>query len=106
MIEVGRDARLTVGLRSVPYRPSAVAPPAVRRRLSCAERASAAAGRLRVRVVEHEPLGQQSGVVVERRPVEKEQALAIDENPGAFRTLEHLVAGARLALPTERIAQA
>src|SRR5258705_9617443 len=74
-------------------------------RLSCAEGTAATAGRLRVRVVEDEALRQKRGVVVERGPVQEQQALLVHEDPGAIRPLEYLVAESRLAIPRERIAQ-
>src|SRR6266850_5555143 len=74
-------------------------------RLSCAERASTAARRFRVRVVEDESLAEKLGVVVERGPVQKKMALLVDEDLRALRPLEHLVAEARLALPGEGVAE-
>src|ERR1700704_2240446 len=81
-------------------------PPACCYGLSCAEGAAAAAGRLRVRVVENEALGQQRGVVIESRPLEEEQALLVDEDFRAVRSVEHLVAQTRLAFPRKGVAQA
>src|SRR2546427_9338395 len=72
---------------------------------SGAERAPAAAGGLGVRIVEHEPLADQIRVVVEHCSVEKQQALAIDEDLRALRPFEHLVADTRLLLPREGVAQ-
>src|SRR5258705_2048323 len=74
-------------------------------RLSCAEGTAATAGRLRVRVMEDEALRQKRGVVVERGPVQEQQALLVDEDPGAIRPLEYLVAESRLAIPRERVTQ-
>src|SRR5688572_4176362 len=72
---------------------------------SCTKGAATAAGLLRIRVMEHEALRQKRGVIVERRPVEKEVALAIDEDLGALRPLEYFIAKPRLALPAEDVAQ-
>src|SRR5258705_12024286 len=74
-------------------------------RLSCAEGTAATAGRLRVRVMEDEALRQKRGVVVERGPVQEQQALLVHEDPGAIRPLEYLVAKSRLAIPRKRVAQ-
>src|SRR5436190_5325001 len=70
------------------------------------KRASTAARRLRVRVVEHEALGDQIRVVVEDRAVQKQQALPVDVDPGVLRALEHFVAEAGLLFPGEGVAQA
>src|SRR5688572_14496705 len=70
-----------------------------------AEGTTAPARLLRVGVVEHEAFAQQGRVVVERRAVEKQIALLVDEDLGAV-PLEHLVAEARLFLPRERVAEA
>src|SRR5687768_1614828 len=67
---------------------------------------AAAAGLLRVRVVEDESLGDERRVVVENRAPEEQIALLVDEDPGALWPLEHLVAEAGLALPRERVAEA
>src|SRR5215813_5763643 len=72
---------------------------------SRAERAAAAACLLRVRIVEHETPRQQRSVVVERRAVQEQQALAIDVDLRAV-LLEDLIANPRLLLPGERVAQA
>src|SRR5256885_1019882 len=53
-----------------------------------------------------EALRQKRGVVVERGPVQEQQALLVYEDPGAIRPLEYLVAESRLAIPRERVAQA
>src|SRR5258706_568166 len=73
--------------------------------LLCAEGTAAAAGRLRIRVVEHEALRKKCGVVVQRRAVEEQQALPVDEDLRAVRPLEDLVAQPRLAVPRERVAE-
>src|SRR6476661_5968367 len=57
---------------------------------SRAEGAAAAAGLLRVRVVEHESACQQCRVVVERRPLEEHVALPVHEDLGAV-AFEYLV---------------
>src|SRR5262249_5316929 len=72
---------------------------------SGSEGTAAAAGRLGVRVVEHEPLADHVRVVVEHRAVEVEQALPVDEDLRAPGTFEHLITQARLPLPCEGIAQ-
>src|SRR6187549_892268 len=74
------------------------------RRASGAEGAAAAAGCLRVGVVEHEAPCQQRRVVVERRALQEHVALPVDEDLGAM-TLEHFVAKPRHLLPAEHIAQ-
>src|SRR6187402_1228163 len=71
---------------------------------SSSERAAATAGLLRVRVVEHEALCQERGVVVERRPLQNQVALLIHEDLRAV-PLEHFVTEPWLPLPGERIAQ-
>src|ERR1051326_3148007 len=70
------------------------------------KRASTAARRLRVRVVEHEALGDQIRVVVEDGPVQIDQALLVDEDLRVLGPFEHFVAEARLLLPRKRVAQA
>ena len=55
------------------------------------EGAAATAGLLRVRVVEHEALREERRVVIERRPVEKQIALLVDEDLRAM-SLEDLIA--------------
>src|SRR5262245_30928452 len=70
------------------------------------ERAAAAAGGLGVRIVEDEPLADEIRVVVQHGAVQVQQALPVDEDLGAFRTLEDLVARSRDSLPGERVAQA
>src|SRR5262249_17116513 len=70
------------------------------------KRASTATRRLRVRVVEHEALGDQIRVEVEDRAVQIEQALLVDEDPRILRPFEHFVAEARLLLPREGVAEA
>src|SRR6187549_3427744 len=72
---------------------------------SRAEGAAATAGLLRVRVVEHEALGQKRGVVVECRALQKQIALLVDEDLGAV-ALEDLVTHPGFLLPGERVAQA
>src|SRR4051812_26797409 len=72
---------------------------------SGSERAATAAGRLGVRVVEHETLADQVRVVVEHGPVQVQQALSVDEDLRALGTLEHLVAEPRLPFPREGVAQ-
>src|SRR5580765_4091909 len=74
--------------------------------LLCPERTAAAAGRLRVRVVEDESFADEIRVVVEHGPVQEEQALLVHKELGAFGPLEYLVAGPRDFFPRERIAQA
>src|SRR5262245_7125143 len=71
---------------------------------SRAEGAAATAGLLRVRVVEHEPLGQKRCVVVERGALEEQVALLVDKDLRAI-AFEDLVASTGLLLPGERIAQ-
>src|SRR5687767_12898884 len=71
---------------------------------SRAEGAAAPAGLLRVRIVEHEPLGQQRGVVVERGALQKQIALLVHEDLRAV-ALEDLIADPRILLPGERVAQ-
>src|SRR5262245_13656161 len=66
---------------------------------------AAAARRLRVRVVEHEPLADQIRVVVEHGAVEIQQALPVHVDLRAVRPLEHFVAETRLLLPREGVAQ-
>src|SRR5580704_5133995 len=73
---------------------------------SGAKRAAAAAGRLRVRVIEHEALADQARVVVEDGAVQVQQALLVDEDLRAVRPFEDLVADAGLLLPGEGVAQA
>src|SRR5688500_19542992 len=72
---------------------------------SCTKGTAAAAGLLRVGVVEDEALGQERRVVVERGAVEEQVALAVDEDLRALRPLEHFVAKTRFTLPAERVAQ-
>src|SRR6185369_5228689 len=72
---------------------------------SGSEGASAPARRLRIGVVEHEAFRDEVRVVVEHRAVEKQQALLVDEDLGAFRPLEYFVPQTRLPLPRERVAQ-
>src|SRR5262245_52773202 len=69
------------------------------------EGAAAAARRFRIRVVEHETAADETRVVVEHGPVQEQQALPVDENPGAVRPFEHRVAETRLPLPGEGITQ-
>src|SRR5437667_901904 len=57
----------------------------------CAARAPAAAGGLRVRIVEHEALADHVGVVLEHGAVQEEQALALHDALRARAHLEHLV---------------
>src|SRR5262245_2274122 len=71
---------------------------------SRAEGAAATAGLLRVRIVEHEPLRQKRGVVVECRAFQKQIALLVDEDLRAI-AFEDLVAGSGFLLPGERVAQ-
>ena len=59
---------------------------------SCAERAAAAARLFRVRVVKDKTLREQRSVVVERRALQEEQALAVNEQFRAVRPFEYLVA--------------
>src|SRR3989442_4618525 len=66
---------------------------------------AAAARRLGVRVVEHEPLADHVRVVVEHRAVEIQQALLVDVDLRAVGPLEDFVAKTRLLLPRERVAQ-
>src|SRR5213594_4689780 len=73
--------------------------------LSRSEGASTAAGRFRVRIVEHEPFADHVRVVIEHGAVQKQKALLVDVNRRAFRPLEHFIAQARLLLPGKRIAQ-
>src|SRR5262245_21826491 len=75
-------------------------------RWSGAERTPAAARGLRVRVVEDEPFADQARVVVEHGAVQIQQALLVDVQLRAFRSLEHFVAEARLLLPREGVAEA
>src|SRR5258707_169432 len=70
------------------------------------EGAATAAGRFRVRVVEHEPFADQVRVVIEHRAVQKQQALLVDKDLRVLRPFKHLVTEARLPLPLERVAQA
>src|SRR5687768_969892 len=70
-----------------------------------AERGSASTRRLGIRVVEDEPLADQTRVVVERRAVDEAVTFRVDENLGAVRPFEHVIAGARRRLPGERVAQ-
>src|SRR5262245_12050992 len=72
---------------------------------SRAEGTAAAAGLLRVRVVEHEALRKERGVVVERRAVQEEIALLVHENLGAV-TFEDLVTETGHLLPGKGVAQA
>src|SRR6476660_7910052 len=65
------------------------------------ERTAAAAGRLRVRVVEDESFADEIRVVVEHGPVQEEQALLVHKELGAFGPLEYLVAGPRDFFPRE-----
>src|SRR4030095_10100660 len=71
---------------------------------SRAEGATATAGLLRVRVVEHEPLGQKRCVVVECGALQEQIALLVHEDLGAV-ALEDLVARPRFFFPRERVAQ-
>src|SRR5437763_16474742 len=71
-----------------------------------AEGTAAAAGRLRVRVVEDETLRQERRVVVERRAVEEEQTLLIDEDLRAVGPFEDLVPEPRRGVPPECVAEA
>src|SRR5262249_12397019 len=64
------------------------------------------AGRLRVRVVEHEALADEVRVVVENRPVQIKQALLVDEELRPGRALEHFISQPRLPLPRKRVAEA
>src|SRR5690349_11714744 len=84
--------------RRTERRPRTTGRPAAepKRKNSSAERAAAAAGRLRVRVVEDETLADQTGVVVQHRAVQKEQALLVDEDLRPVGAFEHLVAEPRL----------
>src|SRR2546425_8667011 len=70
-----------------------------------AKGAAAAARRLGVRVVEHEPLADHVRVVVEHRAVEIQQALLVDVDLRAVGSFEDFVAKPRLLLPRERVAQ-
>src|SRR5262245_55729198 len=70
-----------------------------------AKGAAAAARRLGVRVVEHEPVADQVGVVVEHRAVEIQEALLVDIDLRAVGALEDLITQSRLLLPRERVAQ-
>jgi hypothetical protein len=54
--------------------------------------------------VEHEALGQKRGVVVERRALQKQITLFVDEDLRAI-PLEDLITGSGFFLPGERIAQ-
>src|SRR4030095_2349971 len=72
---------------------------------SRAEGTAAAAGLLRVRVVEDEALRKERGVVVERRALEEEKALLVHENLGAV-TFEDFVAETGHLLPGKGVAQA
>src|SRR5687768_3814272 len=72
---------------------------------SCAEGAAAAAGLLRVRVVEDEALCEQRRVVVECRSLQKQIALAVDEQLRPVGHGEDFIAQAGLALPPERVAE-
>src|SRR5438128_10901623 len=72
---------------------------------SSPEGAAAAAGRLGVRIVEHEPFADHVRVVVEHRAVQVQETLLIDENLRALRPLEDCVAQPRLFLSRERVAQ-
>src|SRR5689334_22759077 len=72
---------------------------------SSAKRASAAAGRLGVRIVEHETFANEVRVVVEHRSVEIQKTLLVDKNLGAFRPFVDLVAETRFLLPREGVTQ-
>src|SRR5262245_22363617 len=74
-------------------------------RASRAEGTTAAAGLLRVRVVEHEALREERGVVIEGRALQEEIALLIHENLGAV-TFEDFVAETGHLLPGKGVAQA
>src|SRR5687768_17018700 len=74
------------------------------RRVSGAEGTAAAAGLLRVRVVEHETPSEQCRVVVERRALQEHVAFPVHEDLGAV-TFEHFVAKPRHLLPAEHVAQ-
>src|SRR4029079_467292 len=54
--------------------------------------------------VEDETLREQRGVVVENRPVQKEKALAVDEDLRAV-ALDHLVAEPRFLFPGKGVAE-
>src|SRR5690242_6787540 len=71
---------------------------------SRAEGAAATAGLLRVRVVEHEPLGQKRRVVIERGALEEQVALLVDEDLRAV-ALEDFVSCSGFLLPGECVAQ-
>src|SRR6185312_9167576 len=69
------------------------------------EGTAAAAGGLRVRVVEDESLRDEIRVVIEHGPVQKQQALPVHVDLGALGAFEHLVARSRGLFPRERVAQ-
>src|SRR5579872_2740720 len=70
-----------------------------------AERRSAAAAALGVRVVEDETLADEARVVIERRPVEVREALRIHVDARALGAVEHVIAVTRARFPGERIAE-
>src|SRR5688572_20828706 len=79
VIGVAGSWQLAAGSRTQGY-PAYCRLPAAGCRLSCSKGAPTAAGLLRIRVVEHEPFPQERGVVIERRSLEEQVALAIDED--------------------------
>jgi hypothetical protein len=58
-----------------------------------------------VRVVKHEALSEKRGVVIQRRALEEQIALLVNEQPGTTGSVEDLVTETRLTLPRERIAE-
>src|SRR4051812_22642531 len=69
------------------------------------KRSPAPARRFCVRVIEHKPTADERRVVVERGALDELITLRIDEHLRAFRAFEDVIAGARCALPGERVAQ-